>query len=411
MESLENDGSSKQTSGNNAQEEANIYEDEINLIDYFFVLWKHKWLIFLGSVLPALIVGLILFLSPKNYEVTYVYNVSDDVREDASSWSLNEKNYNILISRFYSEENLNKIINKLRENGLNQYAELISITGNNLDNLKELLKFEPVPPYIDISKAKVTDPEQLKQIRKLTAQLLNMTIVGKPKKDILKIASVIRENLENVIPVYMVQEQLAADIRTYKTRMSDIESNRFSTVLTLKTNKSALEKLKSMKPQTTDKIEKDIILQFDVGGRSEYLPLRYQIQAVVSNIVELEKQVKVNEAKYKYYKDLLDLTEKLSVELKNRISSYYTIQQFHSFLTELIGNYKAAELKDYLASYIKKIENRISANTLVSQNPNIFPIAKGTTKKSAIVFVVALMMSVFMSCLIEGIQKSKAQAF
>ena len=187
MESSQSRVVNSQQVPNDVREAANIYEDEINLIDYFRVLWKRKWFIFLASVLPALMVGLYIFLLPRDYEVTYVYNLRGDLRgdlrDDISNWNLTEKNYNILISRFYSEENTNKIISKLRENGINEYAERVSAAGNNLDALKGLLKFEPLPPYPDLSKMKVTVPEQLKQIRKLTAQLLNITIVGKPKEN------------------------------------------------------------------------------------------------------------------------------------------------------------------------------------------------------------------------------------
>ena len=406
MTDSQNDNSKSQLVPTNVQQETNIYEDEINLIDYFRVFWKRKYLILLGSVLPALIVGLVFFFSPRSYKVTYVY----DVRDDVSNWNLNEKNYNILINRFYSEENLNKIINKLRKNGLNEYAKIIRNAGNGIDALKNLLKFEPVPSYIDLSEIKVTDPEQLEQIRKLTAQLLNMTIVGEPKEDLLKIASVIKSDFENVIPTYMIQERLSANIRTDKTMMADIESNKFSLELTLKKNKSTLEKLKSIKTQTPDKIESDIILQFDVGGRSEYLPIEYQIQTAESRIIQLEETIKENEEKYKYYKNLLVLNEKLSAELKNNISSYYTIQQFHSFLTELIGSYEAEELKDYLSSYIKRIENRIAANVPVTENPSTYAVSKGTAKKSAIVFVIALMISMFAAFLLEGLKKSQVQA-
>jgi len=418
MASLENDGSNKQATGNDVQKEANIYEDEINLIDYFRVLWKRRYFIVLGSVLPALIVGLFFFFLPRNYEVTYVYDVRDDVRDDViddvrddiSNWNLNEKNYNILINRFYSEENLNKIINVLRENGLNEYAELIRNAGNSLDALKKLLKFEAVPSYTDLSEAKVTDPVQLEQIQKLTAQLLNMTIVGEPKEDLLKIASVIRSNLENVISTYMIQEQLSANIRTDKTMMADIESNRFSLELTLKKNKSTLEKLKSIKTQTPDKIESDIILQFDVGGRSEYLPIEYQIQAAESRIIQLEETIKENEEKYKYYKNLLDLNEQLFAEVKNKALSDYTIQQFRLFLLESVKEVEKEELKDYLSSYTKRIENRIAASVPVTENPGTYAVSKGTAKKSAIVFVVALMMSVFVAFLLEGLKKSQVQA-
>ena len=70
MASLENDGSNKQTTGNNAQEEASIYEDEINLMDYIRVIIKRKKLIisiFLIAVVAAAIVSLLL---PKIYQAS-----------------------------------------------------------------------------------------------------------------------------------------------------------------------------------------------------------------------------------------------------------------------------------------------------------------------------------------------------
>ena len=275
--------------------------------------------------------------------------------------------------------------------------------------MRGLIKFEPFPSYIDLSKTKITAPEQLEQIRKLTAQLLNITIVGKPKKDLPKISSVIRDNLENVTLVYMVQGQLSTEIRRYKTMMANIESNKFSLELALETNASALEKLKKVKTQSPGKIESNVVLQFDVGGRSEHLPLGYQIQAMESEIVKLERQVETNKRKYNYYKDLLALNEGLLAELKKSISSYYTIQQFHSYLTGLIAGYEAEELKDYLASYIKRIENRISVSVPISENPKISSISKGIKKKAVVVFAVALMISVFASFLLEGLKKSQAR--
>jgi len=59
----------------NVQKEAKTYEDEINLIDYFRVLWKWKCFIVLGSVLPALAVGLVIFFGSRSYKVTYIYDI------------------------------------------------------------------------------------------------------------------------------------------------------------------------------------------------------------------------------------------------------------------------------------------------------------------------------------------------
>ncbi len=127
MTSSENGGSDKRDIGSNVHEEARIYEDEINLIDYFRVLWKRKWLILLGSIIPTLIVGLIIFFLPRDYTITYTYDVKDQYRDQhgdryrdqfrdqlrdqfkdqfkdqttvgVSNWSLNEKNYRMLLDK------------------------------------------------------------------------------------------------------------------------------------------------------------------------------------------------------------------------------------------------------------------------------------------------------------------------
>ncbi len=399
-------------------QENNVCEDEINLIDYFLVLWKYKWFVLLGSILPTLIVGLVLFFMPNRYEITYVYDVQgnvrgdvrDGVRDGISGWDLNEKNFSVFVSSFYSEENSNKIINKLRKNRLNEYGELLS----NSNGLLELLKFEPVPSYIDLSKVEITDPEQLEQFRKLTAQLLNVTIIGRskigrPKERLIKMASVVRENIEEVMPMYSIQREVINTINEYRAKMGDIEKSRFDIELDLKRNKAVLAKLKEIEVGVLDKTEDNVTLQFDVGSNSEYLPLKYQVQAAESQLIYLEKQIVMNEANYEYYKNLLALNEKLAEELTSNISSYYTIQQFHSYLTELVASYETKELKDYLASYIKGIENRISVSVPVLENPKIYSIAKGTAKKSGIVFVIALMISVFVAFLGEGLKKIQAQ--
>ena len=66
-------------------------------------------------------------------------------------------------------------------------------------------------------------------------------------------------------------------------------------------------------------------------------------------------------------------------------------------------------LLDYLKAYIKRIENKIANAIPLVEKPKVYPVAKGTVKKNAIVFAVALMMSVFVAFLLEGLKKSQAQ--
>lgn len=414
MAGMENNSSKKKITTKDASEVVKICEDEISLIDLFLVLWKWKIFVLVGSIVPTLTIGLIIYFIPHDYTVTYTYDVTNQATNqitnqttmDVSNWNLNEKNYNILLGRFYSKENLSRIINKLQQVGLNKYATSIS-NARRKQKLEKLLKLKVLPPFINITETRQADFTQLERLRSLQAQLLNITIVTNSKKDIYKISSVVRENFETIIPMYFVAEQLNASINNLRAEMAAIQENKFGLQLDLEKNKNILAKLKNIKTENSNKNGSDIILQFDVGGRSEYLPVEYQIQTAESEVIKLEETIRDYEKKYEHYQSLLSLSEKLLIELENKKLLHYSIQQFYSFLLESITKIEKQELKDYLNSYIKKIENRIAVSTAVTENPSISAIAKGTIKKSAVVFLIALMMSVFASFLLEGLKKAK----
>jgi hypothetical protein len=419
MANSDNDSSRNDSTVKHTQEESHVYEDEINLMDYFLVLWKRKWFIFFASVLPALLVALAIFLGPRDYTITYTYDVRDQSANqsanqfanpfanpstmEVSSWNLNEKNYTILLSRFYSSENLSRIINRLQQAGFDKYAKSMS-KARGKEQLEKLLKFEVSPPFIDMAEIKEMDVAKLEAIRSLEAQLLSLTITANSKEDIHEISSVITDNLETVIPVYLVAELLNLSAREFKARLAGIEENRFSFQLALGMANSTLAKLKEMDTETLNKTRSDIMLQFDVGDRSEYLPVEYQIQAAESKAIELEETLEDNENRYEYYQDLLGLNEKLLAEVQSKAMSGCTIRQFHSFLLDSAEEFEKEELKDYISSYTKNIENRSAVSKAVIENPSIYALPKGTVKKSGMVFLVALMLSVFAAFLLEGLK-------
>jgi hypothetical protein len=53
MASSQKDIANSQPVPEDIEDKTNTYEDEINLIDHFWVLWRRKCFIVLGSVLPA----------------------------------------------------------------------------------------------------------------------------------------------------------------------------------------------------------------------------------------------------------------------------------------------------------------------------------------------------------------------
>jgi uncharacterized protein YejL (UPF0352 family) len=355
-----------------------------------------------------MIVGIFFFLLPKNYKITYVYDVRGDVDipNDVEGWKLNEKNYNLLIDSFYSEENLDRVADGLRKDGFEEYAEQV---GRNNDTLGKFIKFEAIPPFLDVSKSNITNPDQLKQIRDMKALLLEVTIVGKSKENMYKMSSVIRDNIENVIPLYIVQRRLSSDVIKYNDLLSDIEKNKFSLELSLKKINKVLASLKEVSIGIPANKQDNIVLQFNVGEQSQYLPLSYQIQAAESKKIELEENIKVNEENYKYYKDLLDLNNRVLAELNSKQASKYSEEQFKTFLSSLTASCEKPEMKDYLSSYIRKIDNGVMLHKPVTEKPMIHSIAKGTVKKSGVVFVIAFMIAVFAAFLWEGLEKNKTK--
>jgi len=391
MPNPKNDIPNKQSVSKNIKEKVGPYEDEIDLMDYFRIVWKRKYFIVLGSVLPALIVFLFIHYSPRDYRLTFLYDIS-----------LTEKNYKTLLDKFYSAENLGKIAAKLKENGLNEYWQ--GIVESNV-------KLEVSPSYFKTDAAKLTNVENLQKIQEVTGTLLTMTVTGRPRSDMQKTSSIIRDNFEKILPIYDTKQQLNTTIIDLKTKMVDIEENKFDLELELKRKKAILEKLKKMEPADPNNIPGGIVLQFNrVDQSSEYLPLAYQVQATNSNIIDLEETVKTNQQKYDYYKNLLSLNERLFNQVKGKTSSYYTIQQFHSSLTDILNNYEDKELRDYLNAYIKRIENVISANTPVVEKPRIDAIDKSPYKKCTAVFAVLLMITTFIAFLSEAVKNSQPPA-
>ena len=420
MRSSENDGSNRQDTGSNVHEEASIYDDEINLMDYLIVLWKRKWFIFVASVLPALAVGLAIFIGPRDYKIAYTYN---------NNMGLDEKAFKVLEDTFYSTENLEKLFEKLQANGFNEYAKRLAGAGTE-EGLRKFVSFEISSSYFEaIKPSKAKDLDDLEKFQQARGSLLGMHVGAKSEENIREIASVCRENFEQVIPLYSAGVELNNKIISLKVMMADIEEARYTLDLELGRKKATLEKLKKSGSEGLDKLPIDIVLQFNiepskakdpnelqnfqnVGGNSAYLPLPYQVQAAETQIINLEEQIRANSENYDYYAHLLKLNEKLFGYVKKVMPSYCTLEQFHSFLTNTLAEYNENEqqLLDYLKAYIKRIENKIANVIPLVERPKVYPLAKGTVKKSAIVFVIALMISIFAAFLLEGLKKSQAQA-
>jgi len=396
MNSVKNNSQNTQkTAGQTAGHNVDL-DDEVAPAQGLGILWKWKYLIILGTVLPVVAVGLIVFFWPRDYSMTFVYEQS-----------LTEKDYDMLLGRFESAENLNKVVNRLRENGLGEYAEKLAEAHKN-QSLEKMVSYEVSPHYT--KRLQTTDPTTSEQISSLQANLLHLTIIARPQKDVSAIAAVITDNFESIVPLYSVKKEINNTIVRYKETIADIEQNKFGLEFDLDKEKGTLAKLKNIQADDFSNKQDNVILQFnDVKASSEYLPLPYQIQAVESRIINLEETILGNQQIHDYYQSVLHLNEKLFSKIKDEMSSYYSIGQFHSFLVGLLEDYQGQETADYLKSYIKRIENIIMlANRAVTENPPVYPVRKRIVVKTVFTFLVLLMTTIFVSILLEYVRENSS---
>ena len=130
----------------------NEYEKEIELIDYLNVIWKRKWLIIIPTFFLVVVVGVISFLLPKQWEIDAIIVPSKfliqteqgafeevlviEPKQIASQ--INEATYDILIA---SELNLDiKKFPKLKAENLRDTKLVrISIKEENAEKAKLIL--------------------------------------------------------------------------------------------------------------------------------------------------------------------------------------------------------------------------------------------------------------------------------
>lgn len=370
------------------------------LLQFLHLIWRRKGLIVFGSLLPAVLAAAAMLALPRKYTATFVYE-----------HPIKESEYNVLMRRFHSLENLEKIAAQLRTRGLTACAQEL-LDCRTEDSLTKMIRLTALPAYP--RRLQTTDPATSEKIGAVQAQLVSIQVTGRSRKDVEAIAAVVTDNFEHVLPIYAIRTDLKELIRRFQTMAADIEDNRFSLDLDLKQEQARFDKLKTLEPPQTasgvkpaardpnSPADDSLVLQFtDVRNTREFLPLPYQIRAVRSKIIDLQETIQSNEDKYRYCVGVLDLTNRLLTQVEQSILTHYTTQQFLSFLGEQLLACKDATLADYLKSYERKTENLVFVSTRAGENPVIYPVPRHVAGISLVVLIASLMVTTFVAVVRE----------
>ncbi len=390
---------------------------EPGMLRYLRLLWEHRWLILGGSLVPALLVGVTLSLWPRRYAATFVYERP-----------LAEREYSVLQRRFYSQENLDKIATRLREQGLTNYVQRLD-RAQTQESFERLIRFEVAPMYP--RRLQTTDPCTSEKISAFKAKLLSIKVVGESEEEVAGVSAVVTGNFESILPLYDVRNHLQESLQKLRDDAAKIEGDRFTLSLDLQKERAKLEKFKALQDapgeaaagnftlqlnvETTPPLfpvvrvatPKDADLQELLGNSAEknavygYLPLSYQIRAAQVKIINVQETLANDTEKYNFYLQVLDLDNRLFAKLEESLLTYYTAQQYLGFLGEQLLACKDQAVADHLKSYIRKTENLVQVNTRAGEKPVVYPMSKGVAKNSALTFLLLLMVTMFASVLLE----------
>ncbi len=379
---------SRETAAAGASADGPCGSREPAILRYCRLLWRHRLLIVCGSLLPALLVGMLLYLTPDDYTVTFVYERP-----------LTESEHNVLLRRFYSSENLGKIIERLRQRSLSEYAERLERAETEAA-LTRLIRITVSPAYP--KRLQTTDPATSERISAFQAQLLYIDISGNSKEDMAAVSDVVTANIETMLPVYEIRNALKEAIQEYKVLAAEIEDNRFTQSLELQQEKEKLQKLTELGEPAAGATDDNVVLEFtDVSSSREFLPLPYQVRAVQSKIIDLEESLNSNKEKYDYYLKIIELNDRLLSVVEANILTAYTVQQFLEFLGQQLVECEDEALADYLRSYIRKTQNLILVNTRAGEKPVVYPVPKRVAGRTVLAFVVLLMVTAFAAVALE----------
>ncbi len=358
------------------------------VLRYLYLLWKHKVLIAVISMVPAAVVALALSLWPRKYAATFVYERP-----------LAESQFSVLLQRFYSQENLDKIAGRLRDQGLADYAGRLD-KARYRQSFDKLIRFEVSPMYP--RRLQTTDPATSAQISNFQASLLFVRVFGDSVQEVLKVTTVVMGDIEDILPIYDIRNDLKQSLQRYRLLAAEIEDTRFTLSLDLQKEQARLEKLQTVDAVASNGTQEGIVLQFDdVQGSHEFLPLSYQVRAVRSRIIDLQETLAGNTRKYEFYLQVLALHECLLTRIEESVLTYYTARQFVDSLREQLLACEEEALSDYLKSYIRKTENLVLVNTRAGERPVVYPVRKGVVRNGGLAFAVSLMVAMLAAVVSE----------
>lgn len=379
----------------------------MELLDFVSEVWRKKWLISGWTLVPSLVFALVLYLSPRDYEASLQYPLSLDALELKK-----------LTDRFFSGENLSRLIRNMEAGGLTSIPRILR-QAESPRQLHRYLHLSATPDWIDYANKKNLRlslerswAENVEKLEELTAKMVDIGILGRPREELAAAIGFIRYNFEKELPLYRVSDDLAEQIGLMNEKLAKLQRNRMVLLLSLRRSEKILEKLKAI-PALKTSVAGDYKLNLNFGDlnkESQFLPLSLQVQYYETEVARLGEIIAAEDRELQYDNQIQVMLKSMYEELSARLTADYDLDAFQAFLRQKQRTAASREERDFHDAYLKEIENHgLELVPLVRQTRSA-PVAKGTVKTTAFVFCILLLLSLVTIALRIYIQRQEGLA-
>ena len=372
----------------------------MELFEILRALWRKKWLLAAVSIVPSLAFGLFLYFSPRVYQTRIEYHIETD------SVSLHK-----IHARFYSTENMDRIIGHLEAAGLKEIPAKLRAAESDAD-LSAMIRIKATPDYIDFANKKNLKislakswAENVEKLEKLTAELLYIEIRGKPKEEVERLAGMIQTNFEKELPIYDLRDTISKRGYDLNKELSAIEGNRQPLYIALEELKKTLVGLKQI-PIETGAVKSDINLHYqDPAQQARFLPLPYQIQAAASEVNRVTQAIEAADRRHAYFSSLKSILNQLSRALTPDSNTAQNLDAYRNFVLELLAKTESPGQRDYLNLHLNLIDTYNQSRIPLSGQGRIQPLAKDTIRKTLFMFIALAIIGIFVVSLYDYLRR------
>ena len=377
----------------------------MDFLRLYEILWRKRVFLFLFCVMPSLVFGCYIYFSPRAYRAQLHYPVI-----------LTGTDLQKLLGRFYSGENMQRLVDNMQAAGLSEIPEELA-DAESVADLREIIDVEVMPDYIDFANRKNLKlslqrswAENIEKIEQLTAQLVAIRIEGSPKRELVESVHWIRRNLELELPLYDLMDGTRKRITKLNRELAAIEEARDSNRLALTRSLEILAGLEVHGAKAGNEgVRPEVQLSLkDIENESPYLPLSLQIQSYQSEVTRLEAFMADGERQHAFKTRLRDLFGRFYEELSTHIDkSDYSLDNYRDFLAGQAVSLTSEEERNLLAAHARLVENMALERTPLTSGEQVQPMARGTITKTALLFTGLLIVGIFLCCLQDYSRNSR----